>query len=75
MPYLDTTFVNKQASDMDKYKHVMGKALGGTKWFLGVHKLLNLTRFLESLDCKVSYFSSNFMQWFAIFYPQKDKAH
>ncbi len=34
MPYLDTTFVNKQASDMDKYKHVMGKKIGGTKWFM-----------------------------------------
>ncbi len=34
MPYLDTTFVNQQAFDMDKYKHVMGKKIGGMKWFL-----------------------------------------
>ncbi len=34
MPYLDTNFVNKQTFDMDEYKHVMGKTIGGVKCFL-----------------------------------------
>jgi hypothetical protein len=38
-------------------------------------KLLNSIRFLEWFDCKVSNATFNLMQWFEIFYSQKDKAH
>jgi hypothetical protein len=43
--------------------------------FLEYTKLLNLTGFLEWLDCKVSNVVSNLMQWFEVFYSQNDKGY
>jgi hypothetical protein len=76
MAYLDSTFVNKQAFRMDKYKQVMeSKFLVELNGFLEYTKLLNLTWFLEWFDCKVSNVVFNLMQWFEVFYSKKDKAH
>jgi hypothetical protein len=76
MAYLDNTFVSKQAFIMEIYKQVMeSKFLVELKGFLEYTKLLNLLGFLEWLDCKVSNVASNLMQWFEVFYSQKDKAY
>jgi hypothetical protein len=72
MVYFDTIFVNKQTFDLDMHKQVMeSKFLVELNNSPLYKELLNLTRFLEWLDFKVSYVVFNWIQWLEVFYPQK----
>jgi hypothetical protein len=63
MAYLDTTFVNKQTFDLDMYEQVMEfiflVELNNSPRY---KESLNLMRFLEWFDYKVSYVVFNCIQ-------------
>jgi hypothetical protein len=63
MAYLDTTFVNKQTFDLDMYEQVMEfiflVELNNSPRY---KESLNLMRFLEWFDYKISYVVFNCIQ-------------
>jgi hypothetical protein len=76
MAYLDGVFVSKQGTSLKNYKQVMEhKFLVELNDLLHYTKLQNFKRFLEWFECKISDVATNLLQWFDVFYPQRDKVH
>jgi hypothetical protein len=76
MAYFDGVFVSKQRTRLEKYKQVMEHnflvEVDGSSQYneLQISKV-----FLEWFECKILDSGTNLLQWFDVFYPQKDKVH
>jgi len=74
MAYFDDAFVSKQGTSLEKEKQVIEhKFLAELNSSLQYTELQNFEGFSKWFECKFSNGTTNLLQWFDVFYPQKDR--